>query len=75
MHYHFHLVSRHNIIPDEEGLEVTDLAMTCKEVIRTIEESRRESPSTAAEWKGWRLNVADVAGTIVFSIGLDDPLH
>jgi hypothetical protein len=75
MHYHFHLVSRHKIIPDEDGLEVTDLAMACKEVIKTVEEARRESPSTAEEWRGWRLDVADVAGTIVFSIRLDNTLH
>jgi hypothetical protein len=69
------LVDRHEIIPDEEGLEVTDLAIACREIMRTVEEVRRKSPSTAAAWRGWRLDVADAAGTIVFSISLDAPLH
>jgi hypothetical protein len=73
--YYFHLVDRREIIRDEEGLEVSDLAVACREAMRAIEEVRRTSPSTAADWKGWRLDVTDAAGTIVFSISLDDPLH
>ncbi|WP_046867574.1 DUF6894 family protein [Microvirga massiliensis] len=73
--YYFHLVDRHEIIRGEKGLEVADLATARREAMRAIEEVRSKSPSTAANWKGWRLDVADAAGTIVFSISLDDPLH
>jgi hypothetical protein len=73
--YHFHLVDRHETIPDEEGLEVTDLAEACKQALRTIEELRPTRPSMAAEWKGWKLEIANASGAVVVSINLDEPLR
>ena len=73
--YYFHLVDQHDAIPDKDGLEVTDLAKARAEALDAIEEFRREYPSTAAEWEGWRLNVADGSGAVVFSISLDEPSY
>jgi hypothetical protein len=73
--YYFHLVSPHEVILDDEGVEVTDLAEARAEALKTIDELRRESPSAAEGWEGWRLDVADAAGSVVFSISLDERFH
>jgi hypothetical protein len=73
--YYFHLANGHETLPDEDGLELDDLAEACAEAVGAIEELRRNDPSAAAKWKGWRLDAADASGMIVFSIGLDDPLR
>jgi hypothetical protein len=69
------LASQHELLPDQDGIEVTDLAEACAEAVRVVEELRRNDPSAVAKWKGWRIDVADASGTVVFSIRLDDPLR
>ena len=71
--YYFHLISWHDSILDEDGLEVADLAEARIEVLNAIEELRRENPVAATGWEGWRLDVTDAAGVVVLSISLDDP--
>ena len=71
--YYFHLVSEHEVILDEEGVEVADLAEAGTEALKAIEEFRRESPSAAKGWEGWWLEVTDASGAVVFSISLNDP--
>ena len=71
--YYFHLADRHETIPDEDGLEVSDLAKAHAEALKVIEEFRTENPTMATEWEGWRLDVANGSGAIVFSINLDAP--
>jgi hypothetical protein len=70
--YYFHLISWHDSILDEEGLELADLAEARVEVLNAIEELRRENPVAATGWAGWRLDVTDAAGVVVLSISLDD---
>jgi hypothetical protein len=67
------LASQHETIPDQDGVEVTDVAETYAAARQAIKEFRSESPST--EWRGWRLDVTDASGAIVFSISLDEPIH
>jgi hypothetical protein len=69
--YFFHLAGCHDTIPDEEGVEVTDLEEACIEAVQTIKQLQRENPAEAAKWNGWRLDVADRFGTVAFSIRLD----
>ncbi|WP_046867453.1 DUF6894 family protein [Microvirga massiliensis] len=69
--FYFHLVGAHDVIPDKDGLEVGSLAETLAEVLKAIEELRRDNPSTSTEWRGWRLDVADQSGAVAFSINLD----
>jgi hypothetical protein len=69
------LASQHETIPDEDGVELTDSAEACAEAVRAVEELRRNTPAAAAKWKGWRIDVADASGAVVFSISLDEPLH
>ena len=68
---YFHLVSKHETILDTVGLEITDLDEAHAEARKAIEEFESESPSPGAEWDGWRLDVSNHAGAVVFSIPLD----
>ena len=70
--YYFHLVDGHDIIPDQVGVEVADLAEARIEALKAIHEFRQESPGTAAEWGDWRIDVTDTSGTTVMTIDLGD---
>jgi len=70
--YYFHLVDGNDIIPDHVGVEATDLEEARREALKAIHEFRRESPGSAAEWKDWRIDVADDSGTTLLSINLSD---
>ena len=70
--YYFHLVDGNDVILDEGGVEVADLEIARAEVIKAIVQFRRECPDTAIEWVGWRIEVADAAGSIVLVIDLND---
>jgi hypothetical protein len=71
--YYFHLANRRDFIRDEDGLELADLAQARTEALKAIEELRQENPVAAMDWAGWRLDVADSSGVVVFSISLDNP--
>jgi hypothetical protein len=73
--YYFHLVNQHDAVPDEDGLELIDLAKAGDEILLAVQEFRRENPPAADGWRGWRLNVADGSGAVVFSISLDEPSY
>jgi hypothetical protein len=40
--------------------------------MEVIRELQAEDPSTAAEWKGWRLDITDDTGRVVESLSLGD---
>jgi hypothetical protein len=71
MRYFFHLVNASEIIRDEEGLELPDSEEARLAALSEIDELRREDSVTVEEWRGWRLNVVDASGALVFSIALD----
>ena len=73
--YYFHLATGHETVPDEDGLELVDLAKARNGVLAAVQEFRRECSSEADDWKGWRLNMADARGAVVFSISLDSPFR
>ena len=71
MRYFFNLLHARGAILDEKGVEVDDSSQIRSEAIRAIEELRRTDPSIAEDWKDWRLEVTDEAGTIILSVHLD----
>ena len=73
--YYFHLADQHEIILDKDGVEAADRDEVYTEAARAIEELRRKNPAEAARWQGWRLDVTDAGGVVVFSISLAEPLH
>ena len=73
--YYFHLANQHEIILDKDGVEATDPDDVYTEAAKAIEELRRKDPAEAARWEGWRLDVTDASGVVIFSINLAEPLH
>jgi hypothetical protein len=69
----FHLVDSASTIRDEHGIEVADLEQARAEAINTIREFRAEEPAT--NLSGWKLMVADAAGTPLVFVSLDSLDH
>jgi hypothetical protein len=66
----FNLVGPHGSLPDQEGIEVANMDELRAEVAETVEEVRSSAPSEAQHWKGWRLEVTDSSGAVIFSVDL-----
>ena len=71
MRCYFHLVNCHDAIHDTEGLEVANLDQAHAGALQTLHGLARNNEAVAAAWEGWRLDVSDHAGAVLFSIGLD----
>lgn len=75
MRCYFHLVSSHDVIVDETGVEVADLENAEVEARKAIQELRQEDDEPDDVWVGWQLNIADASGRVLLSIPLTTPLH
>jgi hypothetical protein len=75
MRCYFHLVNSHEVIPDEDGVEILDLEKARDFAMRAIEELREEAIQAGTSWQGWRLDVVDPSGGILLSIPLEPILH
>ncbi len=71
MRCYFHLVNGSEEISDRVGLEVADVDQARAEAIEALQALTKEDESASDAWAGWRLNVSDASGTILFSINLD----
>jgi len=72
MRLFFHLVSKHESIPDLEGVEVVDPYEAQAVALEMLEELRTD-PSTARNMSGWTLRVTDASESVVFTLDLDNP--
>ena len=70
---YFHLAHANVVIRDREGVDVSDVEDALARARKTIETLRREEPSVAQDWSGWRLDVTDAAGRMLVSLDLDTP--
>jgi hypothetical protein len=68
MRCYFHLTKGEEIIRDDRGLEVTDMAQARAEAIKAVVEMCDENPGLASA--GWTLTVADDSGIVLFTIPL-----
>ena len=75
MRCYFHLVNSHEIIPDEEGVEIHDLERARDFALQSIEDLREEAIEAGVSWQGWRLDVVDASGSLLLSIPLEPILH
>jgi hypothetical protein len=75
MHCFFHLVSCHDVILDDTGVEVADLESAEAEARKAIQELRQEDEDADEMWAGWQLNVTDAFGRVLLSIPLTTPLQ
>lgn len=71
MRCYFHLVSYHDAILDETGIEVTDLEAAETEALKAIRELREEEGDVSDDWQDWQLRVTDRSGQVFLSIPLD----
>jgi hypothetical protein len=72
MRLYFPLVSKHEIIPDWEGVEVADV-QSALVAAREVLEALREDPGL--DLSGWTLRAVDSSCSIVFSLDLDGSVH
>jgi hypothetical protein len=76
MRCYFHLVSYHDAVLDEVGIEVTDLEAAEAEALRAIKELREEEGAASDDWHDWHLRVTDRSGQVFLTIPLDPrPRH
>ena len=73
MRLYFHLVSDLAEIPDTDGLEVRNTGDLRPQILKALEEIRKEKPHLSEDGRGWRVNVADDSGQVLFSLALDNP--
>ncbi|MGF9758353.1 hypothetical protein AAII07_24435 [Microvirga sp. 0TCS3.31] len=71
----FHLVSRHDEIIDNAGIEVQDLESAKEQAHLAIEELRAEIGTEADDWSGWRLDIVCPLGTLLHSLQLIETVH
>jgi hypothetical protein len=78
--YFFRLVSPHEVIPDEEGVDMSTGEEALSQILQAVNEFIKEALS-CDEWQGWSLEITDGIGSMVLSIPLTDfdqtrsPLH
>jgi hypothetical protein len=75
MRCYFHLVNGQESIPDDTGIEVSDLTTAQDMALQAIEDIREEAIQQGASWQGWRLDIVDRSGRILLSIPLDPTSH
>ena len=68
MRLYFHLQDGTEVIRDEEGINVPDVAVAQAEALETIQELRGERDTGPQDWVGWKLAVADGSGAPLFSL-------
>lgn len=71
----FHLVSDHETILDDNGVEVPDLEAAKAEARKAISELRQEYGGTIDDWVGWQLDIMCPEGTLLYSLPLSETLH
>ena len=75
MRCYFHLVNGDEIIADDTGVEILDLAKAHEFALQAIEDIRAEAAQFGESWQGWRIDVVDPSGNVLLSIPLDPILH
>ncbi|MBF9196630.1 DUF6894 family protein [Microvirga terrestris] len=71
----FHLVSRHDEIVDNAGIEVHDLESAKAQALLAIKELRAEIGPEVDDWSGWRLDIVCPLGTLLHSVQLMETVH
>jgi hypothetical protein len=74
MKYFFHLKNHTEQILDDVGIKVRNPEQAYAQASQAIRELLAEGEQ-ASEWSGWRLEVTDRAGAVVFSIDLAGRSH
>ncbi|UVF22217.1 hypothetical protein HPT29_026380 (plasmid) [Microvirga terrae] len=62
-----HLVNGAEIIPNDPGLEASDVVTSEEMALQAIEDIRNEGLELGGSWRGWRLDIVDASGHILLS--------
>jgi hypothetical protein len=68
-------VNGHETIPDDAGIEVSDLSTAGAMALQAIADIRTEALDLGASWHGWRLDIVAASGQALASIPLDHTVH
>ena len=71
MRCYFNLVSSHDAITDNEGLEVADVEEARTFAREAVTEMLQEGVAQIARWHGWEMEARDASGTVLFTMSLD----
>jgi hypothetical protein len=71
MRCYFNLVSSHQTLTDDEGLEVTDVEEAHTFAREAVTEMLPEGVVEIARWQGWEVQARDASGTVLFTMSLD----
>ncbi|WP_445501116.1 DUF6894 family protein [Microvirga sp. G4-2] len=69
--YYFNLTDGNQIIRDDEGLQLADINAAVGYAIKAIEELRAEARAPSEEWLGWRMEITNGTGEMVWVIPLE----
>jgi hypothetical protein len=58
--------------PDRNGIEVGETGDVRPHILKALEEIRNEKPDLLEGARGWRVNVTDDSGRLLFSLALDE---
>jgi hypothetical protein len=70
--YFFNLTNGREVIPDIDGIELSDINDLMIYVFEMIDQVKSEPDASEVDWLGWRLEIADASGRRVHSVPLDD---
>ena len=71
MRCYFNLVSSHQTVTDEEGLEVADVEEARTFAREAVAEMVQDGVAEIAHWRGWEMEARDASGTVLFTMGFD----
>src|SRR3954452_17208216 len=71
MHCYFNLVSSHQTIIDNEGVEVADLDEARTFARAAVSEMIQDGVAEIAHWRGGEIEARDGSGTVLFTVGFD----
>ena len=69
--YFFNLTDGSQVIRDDEGLQLADMNVAVAYAIKAIKELRAEAPSPSQDWLGWRMEITNGTGEVVWVIPLE----
>ena len=75
MRCYFHLISDHDQILDDEGIEVSDLESAKTQALMAVSELQQELGGTVQNWSGWYLRILSSEGNLLYSFPLVKPQH
>jgi hypothetical protein len=75
MRCYFNLINGPDYIKDADGIEVQNLHEARVQAQRAIDELRDDDEMGESDWSGWRLEVTDTSGNLLFTIHLGRAIH